>query len=149
MITATREERTGRDLMDPHDFATIVTKIGDTYRVAPYDASIALDQAIATVMTVVAVSVVRRENLWLSVPVDHALQVWRTNPLQYGNFATIAGAYVDRVPMMDPAGPDRLIRTAEVIQEQGFMLHREAWHGQPGARAIALVATRLVAPASA
>jgi hypothetical protein len=149
MIATTREERTGRDLMDRRDFATIVKKISDTYDVAPYDASIALDQAIAFVMTVAAVSTFRRENLWVSVPVDNAWRTWLTNPLQYSKIAPIAGGYVDRILMMDPADPGQLIRTAEVIQEQRFATHREAWYGQAGASAIGIVKARLVTPASA
>lgn len=144
MIVSSRQERTGRDLMDPHDFATIVQKISHDYGVAVYDASIALDQAIAFVVTVAAISKVRRENLWLSAPVDNAWRTWRTNPLQYSKIAPVAGAYVDRIPMPTAADPAQILRTVEVIEAQSFAVAREAWRGQPGAHSIGLVKARLV-----
>jgi hypothetical protein len=147
MTTTTREERTGESLMDPADFAAVVARIQDIHDVAKYDARIALDQAIATVMTAAAVSEVRRENLWVSVPVDQAWQTWRADPLLYSKIAVAAGAYVDRVQMIDAADPGQVIRTAEVIEDEGFALHREAWYGRAGANAIALVKSRLMTPA--
>jgi len=148
MITATREERTGRSLMDPADFADTVSKICGIYDTAEHDAETFLDQAIALVMTAAAASTARRENLWVSVPVDQAWQVWRSDPLLYSKLAVVAGVYVDRIPMIDPAEPGQLVRTSEVIQEHGFMIDRYAWHGRPGAGAVALVKSHLLSPAA-
>ena len=143
MTAATCEERTGRALMDPHDFATTVRKISLDNGVSVYHASIALDQAIAFVVTVAAVSLVRRENLRLSEPVDAAWRAWLSNPLLYAKIEPLAGAYVDRIPMMDPAQPEHLARTAQVIEAERFKVYPDAWHKQRGAYSIGLVPDRL------
>jgi hypothetical protein len=147
MITATREQRTGRALMTPHDFAVITTKISQGYGVSVYDASIALDQAIAFVMTVAALDGPGKPKFWPSIPVDNAWRTWLAHQPQYRQVANIAGAYVDRHPMIDPAQPDSVIHTAEAVDAQGWVLHREAWYGQGGARSIGFVTSRLMTPA--
>ncbi|MEU5259038.1 hypothetical protein [Amycolatopsis sp. NPDC021455] len=147
MIAAAREERTGRALMNPTDFALITTKISHDYGVSVYDASIALDQAIAFVMTVAALDGPGKPKFWPSIPVDNAWRVWLAHQPQYGHVAGIAGAHVDRYAMVDPARPDSVIRSAEAVAGQGWVLHREAWYDQGGARSIGFVTSRLMTPA--
>ena len=149
MIAAVREERTGRGMMDPHDWAVTVTKIHETCGVPLNDAAIALDQAVAFVVAVAKRFEVAVEHIWPSEPVDQAWQVWRANPLQYSKIAPAAEAYVDRVAMTRAASVQDVIRTAELVQDAGFALYREVWHGQPGASSIGVVKARLLKQASA
>jgi hypothetical protein len=144
MINAVREERTGEDLMDPRDFRIIVEKIQTKWRVPVRDASIALDQAIAFVVMVAQRFEVAAERIWPSQLVDDAWRVWLENPLQYSKIAPDAGAHVHRIQRHDRATPGDVLRSAELIEDAGFALHREAWHGQAGARSIGVVRARLL-----
>jgi hypothetical protein len=143
MFRAVREERIGRDLIDPREWAVIVGKICETHEVSWDDAETALDQAAAFVVTVAERFEVIVEKICPSRPVDQAWQVWRANPLQYSKIAHVVGAHVDRLPTPHPASPREVIHTAELIQNAGFALHREAWYGQAGASSLGLVKARL------
>lgn len=144
MIRAVREERTGRDLIDPRDWAIIVGKICETYQLFSLDdAETALDQAAAFAMTVAKRFEVIVDKICPSAPVDQAWQVWRESPLQYSKLVHVAGAHVDRLPMTRPASPREVIHTAELIQNAGFALQREAWYGQAGGSSLGIVKARL------
>lgn len=144
MIRAAREERTGRDLMDPHDWAVTVAKIHEECRVPLDDAATALDQAVAYVVTVGKQFAVSPAKIWPSAPVEAAWNVWRKNPLQYSKIAPDADGHVDQIPMPRPATSLEIIRTTELIQNEGFAVYRDAWHGQPGGSSIGLVKSRLL-----
>lgn len=145
MIRAIREERTGRDLMDPHDWAVTVVKINEECGVSLDDAATALDQAVAYVVTVAKrFEMGALERIWTSAPVEAAWNVWRRNPLQYSKIAPDAGGYVDQIRMSRPATALEVVRAAELIQDTGFALYRDAWHGQPGGSSIGVVKARLL-----
>lgn len=145
MIRAVREERTGRDLMDPHDWAVTVAKIHEECEVPLDDAATALDQAVAYVVTVAKrFEMGAVEKIWPSARVEEAWNVWRQNPLQYSKIAPDAGGYVDQIPMPRPATSLEVIRTAELIQDAGFALYRDAWYGQLGGSSIGVVKARLL-----
>jgi hypothetical protein len=140
-----REERTGRDLMDPRDWDVTVAKVQDECDMSLDDATTALDQAVAYVVTVAKrFEMGAVEKIWPSAPVEQAWNAWRKNPLQYSKIAPDAGGYVDRIPMSRPATALEVIRTAELMQDTGFVIYRDKWHGQPGGSSIGVVKARLL-----
>jgi hypothetical protein len=143
MIRVVREEKTGRDLMDPHDWAVTVVKVHEECGVPLDDAATALDQAVAYVVAVAKRFEVTVEKIWPSAPVEKAWNVWRKNPLQYSKIAPDAGGYVDQIPMPRRATSLETIRTTELIQDAGFVVYRDAWHGQLGGSSIGIVKARL------